>query len=203
MQDLGTLGGDTSQAIWINDTGEIAGVADLPTPRLHHAVVWRHEQIRDLGTVAGDACSSATVINSRDQVIGTSSDCVNALHAFVWEAGSPMHDLNTLIAPGSGLELTRAIDINDRGEILAQSRPVGTPPNDDEDVGHVVLLIPCRDNAYEGDCSNQTQSNYTATTITPLAPSTLSQRSKSSTAIASMWRMRLPRLSPEKTAQVR
>jgi probable HAF family extracellular repeat protein len=203
MQDLGTLGGDTSQAIWINDTGEIAGVADLPTPHLHHAVVWRHEQIYDLGTVAGDACSSATAINSRNQVVGTSTDCMNALHAFVWEAGSPMRDLNTLIAPGSGLELTRAIDINDRGEILAQSRPVGTSPSDDDDLGHVVLLIPCRDIAHQGNCSSQTPSNNTATAISPPEPSTLSQRSKRSTAITSVWRMRLSRLSPAKTTQTK
>jgi probable HAF family extracellular repeat protein len=144
MQDLGTLGGNTSQAIWINNEGEIAGVADLPTPGLHHAVVWRHGRIHDLGTVDGDACSAATVVNSRGQVIGTSTDCANALHAFVWQAGSPMRDLNTLIAPGSGLVLSRAIDINDRGEILVQSRPVGMPPSDDEDLGHVVLLVPCR-----------------------------------------------------------
>jgi probable HAF family extracellular repeat protein len=145
MQDLGTLGGNTSQAIWINDAGEIAGVADLPTPGLHHAVVWRHGHIHDLGTVNGDACSAATVVNSRGQVIGTSTDCAKALHAFLWEAGSPMRDLNTLIAPGSGLVLSRAIDINDRGEILVQSRPLGTPPQDDDDLGHVVLLVPCRD----------------------------------------------------------
>ena len=143
MQDLGTLGGSTSQAIWINDAGDIAGVADLTTPGLHHAVVWRHGRIHDLGTVDGDACSAATVVNSRGQVIGTSTDCANALHAFVWEAGSPMRDLNTLIAPGTGLVLTRAIDINDRGEILVQSRAVATPPQDDDDLGHVVLLIPC------------------------------------------------------------
>jgi hypothetical protein len=32
MKDLGTLGGDNSEAIWINESGDIAGSADLPGP---------------------------------------------------------------------------------------------------------------------------------------------------------------------------
>ena len=41
-------------------------------------------------------------LNARGQIVGLSSDCFNALHAFVWEEGGPMLDLNTLITPGSG-----------------------------------------------------------------------------------------------------
>jgi probable HAF family extracellular repeat protein len=133
MKDLGTLGGPDSEAIWINDEGEIAGSADLPTPGIHDAVIWRHGHIKDLGTVAGDPCSRGRAINSRGQVVGGSSDCHNFLRAFVWEKGGPMRDLNTLIPPGSGLQLTNAININDRGEILAKSFPVGTKPNDRKD----------------------------------------------------------------------
>jgi len=36
-----------------------------------------------------------------------------------------MQDLNTLIEPGSGWQLTNAFNINDRGEILAKAAPVG------------------------------------------------------------------------------
>ena len=62
-----------------------------------------------------------------------------------------MLDLNTLIPPGSGLQLTNAININDRGEILAKSVALGVTPIDDEDLGHVVLLIPCEG---EDDCKS-------------------------------------------------
>jgi hypothetical protein len=64
-----------------------------------------------------------------------------------------MIDLNTVISPGSGLQLTNALNINDRGEILAKSIPAGVTPVDDEDFGHVVLLVPCDEE--RGDCVNQ------------------------------------------------
>src|SRR5215469_8780425 len=141
MKDLGTLGGDNSEAIWINDAGEIAGSADLSGTDLHHAVRWKDGEMLDLGTVSGDPCSRSKAINARGQIVGDSSDCSNPLHAFLWEKGGPMIDLNTVIPPGSGLQLTFAFNINDGGEILAKS-----------DLGHIVLLVPCDED--RGDCVN-------------------------------------------------
>ena len=63
-----------------------------------------------------------------------------------------MIDLNSVIPPCSGLQLTNAFNINDRGEILAKSVPEGVTPVDDEDLGHVVLLVPCNED--RGDCVN-------------------------------------------------
>ncbi len=143
MRDLGTLGGGASEAIWLNDEGDIVGSADLPGENIHDAVLWRHGKIHDLGTVGGDLCSRGRGLNSRGQVVGGSSDCRNFLHAFIWEKGGPMVDLNNLIPPDTGFQLTNAININDRGEILAKAAPVGFTPQDDADLGHIVLLIPC------------------------------------------------------------
>jgi len=153
MTDLGTLGGDKSQALWLNDAGVTVGSADLSGPsgsQRHHAVVWINGKIHDLGTVLGDACSRSRGLNSRGRVVGGSTDCVNFLHAFVWDEDTGMVDLNTVIAPGSGFQLTDAFNINDRGEILAKAAPLGFTPNDDADLGHLVLLIPC--DAEDGDC---------------------------------------------------
>ena len=127
------------------------GSADLPGENLHDAVVWRDGKIIDLGTLHGEACSRGRGLNARGQVVGGSSDCHNFLHAFTWEEGGPMLDLNELIAPGSGWQLTNAFNINDRGEILAKAAPVGFTPNDDADLGHLVLLVPC-DEASESSC---------------------------------------------------
>lgn len=144
INDLGTLGGDNSEAIWINDAGLIVGSADLAETDIHDAVVWKDGKILDLGTVDGDACSRGRGLNARGQVVGGSSDCRNFLHAFLWEEGGTMLDLNTLIDTGSGWQLTNAFNINDRGEILAKAAPVGFTPNDDADLGHLVLLVPCQ-----------------------------------------------------------
>jgi probable HAF family extracellular repeat protein len=146
MTDLGTLGGDNSEAIWLNEAGDVVGSADLAGPtgkQTHDAVLWRDGKIHDLGTVPGDPCSRGRGLNSRGQVVGGSSDCANFLHAFLWEEGGPMLDLNTVIPPGSGFQLTNAFNINDRGEILAKAAPLGFTPNDDADLGHLVLLVPC------------------------------------------------------------
>ena len=156
MTDLGTLGGDTSEAIWLNEAGDVAGSADLSGGVLHHAVLWRNSKIHDLGTVGVDPCSRGRGLNARGQVVGGSSDCTNFLHAFVWDEDSGMVDLNTVIQSGSGYQLTNAFNINDRGEILAKAAPFGFVPNDDADLGHLVLLVPC--GSETEDCAASLQS---------------------------------------------
>ncbi len=192
MTDLGTLGGDNSEAIWINDAGEIAGSADLPGSTLHDAVLWKNGNIHDLGTVDGDACSRGRGINSHGQVVGGSSDCANFLHAFVWQKSTGMLDLNKLIAPGSGLQITNAFNINDRGEILAKSFPIGTTPNDDADLGHLVLLVPC-DNDRERGCRPSDFDNDANDAPHPRATVSRLHRSMTPKENADAWRARLAR----------
>jgi probable HAF family extracellular repeat protein len=143
LSDLGTLGGDTGIAESLNDAGDVVGEADLPGasgpcfgPQAHHAFRWKHGVMTDLGTQDGDPCSHALSINSGGQVVGGSSDCTTFLHAFLWEDGGPMVDLNSFVPIDSNLILTEATVINDRGEIAAQ----GVFPNGDT---HAILLIPC------------------------------------------------------------
>jgi probable HAF family extracellular repeat protein len=169
MTDLGMLGGEISEAIWLNETGMVVGSADLPGGQIHHAVFWKDGVIHDLGTVSGDACSRGRGLNARGEVVGGSSDCHNFLHAFVSEDGGPAIDLNSLIPPGSGLQVTNAFNINDRGEILAKGAPLGFTPNDDADLGHLVLLIPCGEG--EGGCGDRAERPGAATQINPASTS--------------------------------
>jgi len=48
---------------------------------------------------------------------------ISGQHAFLWENGGPMVDLNTLIPAGSSLQLVFAFAINDRGEIVGAGEP--------------------------------------------------------------------------------
>lgn len=83
------------------------------------------------------------------QVVGTSENeelCHHTgEHAFLWEKGGPMVDLNTLIPPGSSLQLTFAFAINGRGEIIGVGVPSGCAPQDVNLCGHAFVLIPCND----------------------------------------------------------
>ena len=151
MQDLGTLGGNTSFVNWINDAGDIAGKADLPgpSPQNHDAVLWKDGVITDLGTLPGDSCATRITVNSRESgrrhIGGSSVSCSipTGEHAFLWEHGGPMVDLNTLIRPGSSLQLVFAFAINERGEIAGTGLPPGCTPQSIDTCGHAFVLIPC------------------------------------------------------------
>jgi len=157
VSDLGTLGGDTSNAESLNDEGEVVGEADLPGisgAQLHHAFFWQHGVMTDLGTQDGDPCSLALSINSRGQVVGGSTDCVSLLngHAFLWEQGGSMVDLNSFVPAGSDLTLTFATLISDEGEIAAQ----GVLSNGDT---HAILLVPCDEEQGDSEgCGDETAS---------------------------------------------
>jgi probable HAF family extracellular repeat protein len=154
LHDLGTLGGRNANARWINNRGDIIGRADLagPAPQDHDGVLWTRGKTIDLGTLPGDACSNAYFINSRGQIVGTSENrdlCHISVgeHAFLWEHGH-MIDLNTLVPPGTQLQLTYAVAINDEGEIAGFGVPPSCAVQDYELCGHAYLLIPCEE-AYE------------------------------------------------------
>lgn len=138
MQDLGTLGGNYGLATWVNDGGEVAGWATNAGDQASFAFFWTKGKMINLGTVDGDPCSAAWGLNERHQVVGISSDCTQNLHAFLWEKGSIV-DLNSLIPPGSGVQLNYATHINERGEITV----FGAFPNGNS---QGYLLIPCDEN---------------------------------------------------------
>ncbi len=164
LKDLGTLGGETGAAFWVNEMGEVVGFADLPgsAPQLHHGFSWKHGKMTDLGSVSPDPCSRALSINVKGQIVGnsggSSGHCGASVHGFLWENGS-LFDLNILIPPGSGLQLTEALYINDRGEIAG----VGVLPNGDS---HAVLLVPC-----DGDHADVEGCDYEPVDLDALAVS--------------------------------
>jgi probable HAF family extracellular repeat protein len=131
----------------------------------HDAFLWRKGMMKDLGTLPGDSCSNAYQVNSWGQVVGTSEGqtlCAipTGEHAFLWENGGPMVDLNTLVAPDSGLQLTFAVAINDRGEIEGTGLPTGCAPQDIEFCGHAFVLIPCDENhRYSEGCQESIGEN--------------------------------------------
>ena len=88
MQPVGTLpGGLGSDAVGINDLGEIVGTSDSGNPNNPHAVLWNRVGVaQDLGVLAGGTMSAAFAINVLGTVVGNGNCTGAGSHAFVWTA---------------------------------------------------------------------------------------------------------------------
>ena len=119
VQDLGTFGGEFSEATGVNNAGRVVGWAwyGLPT-RDQHAFVWSDATgMIDLGTLGG-AVSTAVDINDAGVVVGNSNvrPASADQHAFVWTAQTGMVDLG---APAGADSYVSAI--NNAGQIVGNA----------------------------------------------------------------------------------
>lgn len=111
--DLGTLGGEQSTAVAVNDLGHVVGNSQIADGSWH-GYLWRHGTMTDLGAF------QPTGINNRDEVIGSFDWATSAL---LWRDGK-LTDLGTLGGP-----LNFPAGINDRGQVVGMSSTA-----DDNDV---------------------------------------------------------------------
>jgi probable HAF family extracellular repeat protein len=142
MIDLGTLGGNLSEALAINNRGQVVGRARTTNmPNSHHPFLWERGQMTDLGVAAPCQRGTAESINSADQIVGGFGSCTADpddryyFRAFYWQKGMPIVELNTLITPPSEINVDDASCINDRGEIVG----IGVLPDGST---RAVLLVP-------------------------------------------------------------
>ena len=83
VQDLGTLGGDNSEARDINNDSTIVGSSETTTGETE-AFVWHADfGMKSLGTLGG-ANSQAFAINSAGQIVGESETATGEIHATLW-----------------------------------------------------------------------------------------------------------------------
>jgi len=117
MHDLGTLGGRSSNAQGINNSGQVVGFADISS-RSGHAFLYSDGQMQDLGTL-GDAYSVAFDVNDSAQVVGWSRPPSGEVRAFLYSDGQ-MKSLGTL-----GGSSSSANDINNSDQVVGESSTSG------------------------------------------------------------------------------
>ena len=93
--NLGTLGGLNSDAVAMNDGGQVVGYSELASSGAIHAFSWtRAGGMIDLGTLGGVA-SIAFGVNNSGQVVGESDKSDGRVHGFLWTQAGGMIDLGT------------------------------------------------------------------------------------------------------------
>jgi len=140
--------GTSVRANAINNNGVIVGSISYNTnSAVPHAALYSNGVWTDLGTLPGATRGTAAVgINTAGQVIATAAYQVTSYHPFIPAKtvaciirNGVVVNLNTLIPTNSGFNLSRAIAINEAGQILCNTKTQSGVTVSNE---HAVLLTP-------------------------------------------------------------
>ncbi len=116
MFDLGTLGGWSSNALAINDLGQVCGSADT-AEGLRRAYLWTDGDMTELGVLEPWSQSEAWDLNNHGQAVGIATHTGYIASGFLWEDGQ-MSDIGHLTGDHGD---THAFGINDAGQIVGYS----------------------------------------------------------------------------------
>lgn len=116
--------GIESFGLGISEAGSVAGFFRKGGINTELPVVWDAAGVAtELGRLSGfDGRAIVNDVNDFGRAVGLSGDPSNftATRATMWQGTMPV-DLNTVIAPGSGLTLLEAVGVNDVGQITGNA----------------------------------------------------------------------------------
>jgi probable HAF family extracellular repeat protein len=115
--DVGTIGGTTTIATAINESGWVTGYATTGDGA-SHAFLWDGSEMRNLGTFGGTV-SYGSAINSSGWVTGFATITGNTQYAFLWTGGK----LRNLGALGGSFSYGKAL--NDSGWVVGYAATAG------------------------------------------------------------------------------
>ena len=123
MSNLGTLGGTTSTANSINNSGQIVGLAATASHGSHPFLY--NNGMTDLSTIIFNNCYATKVndINDNGQVVGNAAGLSGGVTTFLYDGS--MTDLST-VNNTSGYIISSANAINDLGQIAATGKYTGS-----------------------------------------------------------------------------
>ena len=120
----------TGTAFDINDGGQVVGVMGGNDDGSGRAFLFSGGLLQDLGVPSvGYKYALANAINNAGDIVGFGSPSFfspSGERAFIFSSGS-MQDLNNLIPENTGWVLSRAVDINDAGQIVGDGFKDGQP----------------------------------------------------------------------------
>jgi probable HAF family extracellular repeat protein len=120
MEDLGTLGGPTSRAGGISQTGVVVGSSETAAGTVEAFLWTRAGGMRSLGSL-GDPGVFATGINTHRRVVGITFPGTDVVDLpFLWTPGGGIRHLPTLGGPNG-----QAQDLNEFGQIVGTTWTAG------------------------------------------------------------------------------
>jgi probable HAF family extracellular repeat protein len=119
LVELGTLGGSTSQALGITQSGRVLGWATTPQS-VKHPVYWDEGGIVDLGSPPGFIVGEAVAGNDAGQVAVTGEGSPQSYEAFRWESAA-WTPLGVLL----GRDEAIPADLDASGRVVGMSLTLG------------------------------------------------------------------------------